>query len=180
MPNEIIQYTGNFKTMQDVADWINNFEQSDGVEVTQILTRGTSIATIKVGQTPTTLYAPPAVEVEQILQEGVEIAAITIGSNILGLYAPEQTVVRVTAIQHSGKHIADISINGVTTELYAPNGGGGGSTFFTEDTYTDINGNTVTALYQIPEVQVGSSDSFFYMDEYTDINGNTVNALYQS
>ena len=150
MPNEIIQYTGNFKTIRDIADWINNFSKSTTVEV------------------------------EQLLTEGVEIAVIKVGTSSTSIFAPEQQEIEVTAIQHSGKHIADITVDGTTTELYAPNGGGGGSTFFEENEYTDINGNTVTALYQIPEVQVGSSDAFFYMDEYTDINGNTVNALYQS
>ena len=26
MPNETIEYTGNFKTIRDIADWINNYE----------------------------------------------------------------------------------------------------------------------------------------------------------
>lgn len=25
MPNETIEYTGNFKTIRDIADWINNY-----------------------------------------------------------------------------------------------------------------------------------------------------------
>lgn len=151
MPNEIIQYTGNFKTLRDIADWINQFNSP--------------------------------IDVIPLIEEGVQIAIIKVGSSSTTIFAPEPTPpteVEVTAIQQSGRHIADITVDGTTTELYAPNGGGGGSTFFTEDTYTDINGNTVTALYQIPDVQSGASDTYFYMDEYTDINGNTVNALYQS
>lgn len=151
MPNEIIQYTGNFKTLRDIADWINEFNSP--------------------------------IQVIPLIEEGVQIAIIKVGSSSTTIFAPEQTEpteVEVTAIQKTGKHIADITVDGTTTELYAPNGGGGGSTFFEENEYTDINGNTVTALYQITDVQSGESDTYFYMGTYTDINGNTVNALYQS
>jgi hypothetical protein len=117
MPNEIIKYSGTFKTIQDIANWINNFNRP--------------------------------IEVIQILTEGEEIAVIKVGTDETAIYAPEQTEVEVDALTHSGTHIADITINGQTTGLYAPNGGGGGSDFFEEDTYVDINGNTVTALYQI-------------------------------
>ena len=48
---------------------------------------------------------------------------------------PETSVI-VDQIQLSGKHIADITVNGEKTELYAPNGEGGGSTVVVNPTLT--------------------------------------------
>lgn len=72
----------------------------DTVTVTQIQSTGTKIATIKVNETDTDIYAP----------EG--------GSG---------DTVEVTQVQTSGTKIATISVNSVPTDLYAPAGGGGGS-----------------------------------------------------
>jgi hypothetical protein len=71
----------------------------DSVEVTQIQSTGTKIATVKVNNTPTDLYAP----------------------------ASSGDTVSVEQVQTSGTKIATISVNSVPTDLYAPAGGGGGS-----------------------------------------------------
>ena len=110
----MINYTGTFKVIREVVDWINNFVPSSDVEVTPILDHGTKIATITVDEVPTDIYAPT---------------------------------------------------------------GGGGSTFFEQQEYTNINGDTVNVLCQLPEA-IGS-DPYFATAEYTNINGDTVTVLYQ-
>ena len=70
----------------------------DTVEVTQVQSTGTKIATVKVNNTPTDLYAP----------------------------ASSGDTVEVTQVQSTGTKIATISVNSVPTDLYAPAGGGGG------------------------------------------------------
>ena len=54
---------------------------------------------------------------------------------------------------------------------------GGGSVFFKQEEYTNINGDTVNVLCQLPEAT--GSDPYFATAEYTNINGDTVTVLYQ-
>lgn len=87
-----------FRGLDDIAD---NLPDSPGggstVEVTQVLSSGTKIATISVDDTPTDLYAPTPteptdVDVTQVVSTGTKIATITVDSVPTDLYAPTPTV----------------------------------------------------------------------------------------
>ena len=148
MSNPIV-YTGTFQTMREVVDWINSFEPDPG----------------------TTIVIDPE------LTTGTLVATITVNETEYHLYAPNPTSVAIQQIQQTGKEIAVITINGIATSLYAPRGGGGSGSYFELDTYIDINGNTVEALYELDEIS--GSDPNWEVDTYTDINGNAVLALYE-
>lgn len=109
----MINYTGTFKVIRDIVNWINNFTPSTtDVEVTQVLTSGTQIATIRVDETSTDIFAPV-----------------------------------------------------------------GGSVYFDQQDYTNIDGDTVRVLCQLTEAS--GSDPYFATTQYTNIDGDTVTVLYQ-
>lgn len=86
--------------------------------------------------------------------------------------------VEVTAIQTTGTHIADISVNGSTTELYAPEGGGGGGSAsiptLTQDEYnTLVSAGSVTL--SDGTVVTYSDDSLYYV---TTPDGSVYTATY--
>lgn len=83
-----------FRGLDDIAD---NLPDSPGggstVEVTQVLSSGTKIASISVDGTPTDLYAPTPteptdVDVTQVVSTGTKIATITVDNVPTDLYAP--------------------------------------------------------------------------------------------
>ena len=67
---------------------------------------------------------------------GTTTATITDGAD-----GQDGSIVSIDSKTSSGTNIADITIDGVTTQLYAPNGGGGASAFVAEfnvTTYADV------------------------------------------
>ena len=86
-----------FRGLDDIAD---NLPEHPGggstVDVTQVLSSGTKIATITVDDTPTDLYAPTPtaptdVDVTQVVSTGTKIATITVDDVPTDLYAPTPT-----------------------------------------------------------------------------------------
>ena len=83
-----------FRGLDDIAD---NLPDSPGggstVDVTQVLSSGTKIATITVDDDPTDLYAPDPtaptdVDVTQVVSTGTKIATITVDDVPTDIYAP--------------------------------------------------------------------------------------------
>ena len=68
--------------------------------------------------------------------------------------------VEVTQIQSTGTHIADIEVDGVTTELYAPTSGGGGGISATELSSSDYEALT-------PQQKSDASVLYFINDSQT-------------
>ena len=98
------------------------------VDVTQIVSSGTKIATITVDDEPTDIYAPEdtgsEVSVTQVVSTGTKIATVTVDNVGTDLYAPDPgDKVTVTQVQSTGTKIASIKVNNDTTDLYAPAGG---------------------------------------------------------
>ena len=85
-----------------------------------------------------------AVEVTQVQTTGTKIATISVDSVDTDLYAPAGggSEVEVTQIQTTGTKIATITVDSVDTDLYAPNGGGASS--FADLTDVDIDDSTLT------------------------------------
>jgi hypothetical protein len=117
------------------------------VNATQTQTSGTEIAQINVGDTSTKLYAPTTT-VTQTLTEGTEIGEV----NGTKLYAPTGggSDVTVTPITTTGTNIANIAVNGTTYNLFAPSGGGGGSSGYNYSTEEQVIGTWIDGktLYQ--------------------------------
>ena len=98
------------------------------VDVTQIVSSGTKIATITVDDEPTDIYAPEDtgsdVSVTQVVSTGTKIATVTVDDTPTDLYAPNPgDKVVVTQVQSTGTKIASIKVNNNSTDLYAPAGG---------------------------------------------------------
>lgn len=73
-------------------------------------------------------------ELETVLKDNLVDAINELKAGI-----DSKSAVEVTQIQTEGTHIADIGVDGSTVELYAPAGGGGGSTNeYLEDTEIEI------------------------------------------
>lgn len=86
---------------------------------------------------------------------GIDITNGVISSNV----TPGSTV-SVTQKTSTGTNIADITVDGVTTQLYAPNGGGGGSTVIPNPTGTPTDTlDTVSIDGTIYEIQGGGSSA---------------------
>ena len=159
-----MQLTGN---VQGLIDLVGGGSE---VEVTQVVSSGTKIATITVDDTPTDLYAPDAgsdVEVTQVVSSGEKIATITIDDTPTDIYAPEGgSDVSVTQVISSGEKIATINVDNVPTDIYAPEGGSDVSvtqvissgekiaTITVDDTSTDIY--APTAHYSTNEKVIGT------------------------
>lgn len=185
--SDSIVYTGTFKTMQDVVSWINNYHTD--IQITPTLQDGIRIAIVTVDGVPTNIYAPVTdeyvdnVEFLGLLQTGVNVGFIRVSklgnTTVYPVFVPNSVgSIQINQVQTTGVRIADITVDGSTTSLYAPrSGGGGGSSFFELGEYVDINGNTVEALYELDEAS--GTDPNFELGEYVDINGNTVMALYE-
>lgn len=130
------------------------------VEVTQIQTTGTKIATITVDSVGTDLYAPNggggASALDDLSDVNIDTSTLASGqvikydgtSWVNGTESGGGSTVSVTQIQSAGTKIATITVDSVDTDLYAPNGGGGASAF--EDlTDVDIDSSTL-ANGQVP------------------------------
>lgn len=100
---------------------------SENVEVTPVVTEGDLLASIKVGETVSDIYAPDSskVSVTQTLATGTEIGSVTVDGTETKLYAPEGggtggSNVSVTQKVTEGTNIADITVDGTAYPLYSP------------------------------------------------------------
>ena len=123
-----MQLTGN------VAGMLKLLGGGSDVEITQLLSEGVAIAIVKVDDNTITLYAPEGggsdVEVTPALISGTKIADIKVDDDdTIALYAPAPTSVNVSQVLSEGTKIATIGVNGVSTDIYAPSGGGGGDEY---------------------------------------------------
>ena len=120
-----IELTGN------VAGMLKLLGGGSDVEITQLLTKGTAIAIIKVDDDSITLYAPEGggsgsnVEITPIVTSGTKIADVSINGVEKDLYCPTVTPTQVTVTQEltEGTKIGSINVNGNSTDLFAPEGG---------------------------------------------------------
>lgn len=76
----------------------------------------------------------------------------------------------VTQVQTSGTKIATVTIDGTATDLYAPEGGGGGADFNLVPVFLNSSSST-TATVTIPEV--GPDDMVTVFSSFGDISGLT-------
>lgn len=160
------------------ADFVNNLITDVEVDGTSVVTSGvaeidlsgkqdtlTAGSNIQIAQdgtisaTDTTYTAGTNVQIDNgvisatdttyTAGTGIDITNGVISSNV----TPGSTV-SVTQKTSTGTNIADITVDGVTTQLYAPNGGGGGSTVIPNPTGTPTDTlDTVSIDGTIYEIQ---------------------------
>ena len=98
----------------------------------------------------------------------------TYSGNVLTISAsiPDQTVVSVDQKVTTGVNIADITINGVITELYAPQGGGSSGTITrvktTAGAHTAIDVSSGSASFNIPTNTSHLVNDSGFITSYTD------------
>lgn len=119
------------------------------VTVTQTQTSGTKIGSIKVDNVTTNLYAPAKVTAtSQLENDGEDGTSYFVEKKDLATVAtsgsyndltnkPTMTSVTVTQVETTGTKIATIKVNNVTTDLFAPEGGGSGSQIQSDWTQAD-------------------------------------------
>ena len=77
------------------------------------------------GTTQNTALYVPAVTVTNTLSSGTRVATIKVGSTQKHIYVPKATDVQVTPLTDEGKHIATINVDGVAKEIYSGADDGG-------------------------------------------------------
>lgn len=99
------------------------------------------LGTITVGSNQYKIYMP-SLKYENSVSDGIKIGTITLGEQSFDVYAPASSAggstVSVVPKTLTGTNIAEITVDGTTYQLYAPNSGGGsGSTVTAEATLTE-------------------------------------------
>jgi len=128
---------------------LNGVPNIPQVTVTQKLTGGVEIGSVKVDNNTTKLYAPAKVTATSQLEndgedgtsyfvEKSELATVATSGSYNDLTnKPTMTTVTVTQVETTGTKIATIKVNNVTTDLFAPEGGGSGSQIQSDWTQND-------------------------------------------
>jgi len=79
--------------------------------------------------------------------------------------------VEVTPLLHEGVHIADITVNGETSELYAPEGGGTG-------TITDVEVNGVSVVTEgVANIDLSGKQNVLTAGTNVTISGDVISAI---
>ena len=131
MPNEDAQFEHDMWVSEYGSETMNVSGEDpfapSSIQIDPKLDSGVNIADITIDDTVYPLYAPDAVEItytDQVGNAKTKIGELTVGDTTTSVYMP---IVDVTAIQRTGINIASIAVGERVVNLYAPNGGGGGS-----------------------------------------------------
>lgn len=94
--------------------------------------------------------AGSTVEVTQIISTGTKIASVKVDDETTDLYAPSSSgsTVEITQIVSTGTKIASVKVDDVTTDIYAPSTSGGGINYSTAEQDTGIKWIDGSTIYQ--------------------------------
>lgn len=143
--NPSISATGNLNKITIGATTYNIAGSGGGdtVIVTPTLLSGTEVGVISVNGSNSYLYAPTPIDVEAnpAGTSGSNLTRIKIDGTDYNIQGGGSTVLW-NQIQATGTKIAEVTIDGNSTDVYAPNGGGSASSL---DDLTDVSITSATS-----------------------------------